>query len=170
MTNPNVVELDVQLELRDYLQANYWYLFNRMGFRWLLGLAILMLLMTFFAAFFVPDAWPGLFIPLMVPVGVLVGFLSVYFGARRAMKSNKALQEMVRYRFSAEGIDAVAPSSSGHVNWDVMFQAVETKHNFLIFIARNIMYTIPKRCFQDNHQMEVFRQLLREQLMERAKL
>jgi hypothetical protein len=168
MTGPKVVELDVQLELRDYLRANYWYLFNRMGFRWLLGLAIVMLPMTCFAAFFIPD-WPGLFVPLSVPVLALVVFVGVYFKARKGMKSNKGLQQMIHYRFSADGIDAVAPSSSGHVEWELLFQAVETKHNFLIFIARNLMYTIPKRCFQDSDQMADFRQLLRDHLAERAK-
>jgi hypothetical protein len=168
MTNQNIVELDVQLELRDYLRANYWYLFNRMGFRWLLGLAIVMLPLTGLAALFIPD-WSGLFVPLTLPLLVLVVFVGVYFKARNAMMSNKGLQQMIHYRFSPAGIDAEGPSSSGHVNWELLFQAVETKHNFLIFIARNLMYTIPKRCFQDSQQIEEFRELIREHLAEKAK-
>jgi hypothetical protein len=170
MTDRRVIELEVQLELRDYLQANYWYLFNRMPFGLLLVLAIVMVPLTCCAVFLFPQYWPGLLTPLVVPVGTLVVFLSVYFGARRSMKSNKALEQMVRYRFSPDGIDTVAPSSSGHVNWDLVFQAVETKHSFLVFIARSLMFVIPKRCFQDGEpQMEDFRQLLREQVAERAK-
>jgi hypothetical protein len=170
MTDRNVVELDVQLELNDFLRASYWYLFNKRRFGFFIGFSVFMLFMTVGVACFVPDAGFGLLVPLLIPLATLLMAVSTYFGAKRAMKSNKMLQQLVRYRFSPDGIDAVAPSSAGHVNWDLIREAVETKQSFLIFIAPQLMYTIPKRCFQGGEpQMEEFRQLLREQLAERAK-
>jgi hypothetical protein len=74
------------------------------------------------------------------------------------------------YRFSPDGIEAKAPTSSGQTSWVNVREACETKHNFVIFISHNLMYIIPKRCFEGPEQEAGFRELLREQLMERARV
>jgi len=170
MTNPRCVELDVKLELNDVLQATYWHLFNKRRFGWLIGFSVFLLLVTIGVAFLVPDAGFGLLFPLVLPLATLLIVVAPYFGAKRTMKSNKMAQQVIRYRFSPEGIDAIAPSSAGHVNWDLLLEAIETKHSFLLFISPQLMYTIPKRCFPGGElQMDEFRQLVREQLSEKAK-
>jgi hypothetical protein len=96
-------------------------------------------------------------------------FAGQYFNAKKQMASNKALSETIHYVFSQEGINATAASSSGSTAWHNVFEAHETGRNFLIFISKNMMYTIPKRCFHSTGQIEPFKTLLRAQLGAKAK-
>ena len=172
MNQQEPIQIDVLLEFRDFLRANYWYLFKK--FR-------LLFVMLFIGGVFYPilyfsgaageisnaqSYWgflviPGLFFFLL---------LSTYLGARRHMKSNRGIQEETRYSFSENGINAVAESSSGHTSWSNIRDAYETKNSFLLFISNNQMYTVPKRFFHSREQVDSFRQLLLSELQSRAKL
>ncbi len=77
------------------------------------------------------------------------------------MASNKSLQQEIHYSFSDDGIDAVAQSLNSHVDWENVYKVVETRHNFLVFLSRSLMYITPKRCFPSSEQIESFQHLLR---------
>lgn len=174
MADDETIDVDVLLELKDYLRANYWFLFRR--FR-------LLIIMLFFVAFVYPllyfsgamgepssnpneSNW-GFLVPIAV---LLILFASVFFGSRRSLASNKMLHEKIRYSFSEGGVQAVALSSSGSQKWETVREAIETRHNFLLFIADRLMYVLPKRCFNDENQISSFKELLRHRLGARAKL
>jgi len=148
MTDDKTIVVDVLLELKDYLRANYWFLFRR--FR-------LFIVLLFFVAFVYPvlyfsgamgdpsenpnhSNW-GFLIPGAV---LLILMVSVYFGSKKYVASNKLLQEEIRYSFSDAGIQAVAPSSSGFQKWNTLREAIETHRNFLLFIADRQMYVLQK--------------------------
>ncbi len=159
------------LELRDFLRATYWFLFKKFKLLFIL----LIIGCVVYPAFCLLGAGTknpnDNFWGLLIPFGMLVLLLgSTYFGARRQMASNKSLSEPHHYTFSENGIDAVAPSSSGHTSWSNFYEVYETKHNFLLFISRNMMYTIPKRCFRDSEQINSFKDLLKSKLSSKAKL
>ena len=159
------------LEFRDFLRANYWFLFKKFK----LLLVLLIIGCVVYPAFYIlgagtknPDdnSWG-----LLIPFGLLAFLLgSTYFGAKRQMASNKSLSEPHHYTFSENGIDSVAPSSSAHTSWSNIYEAYETKHNFLLFLSRNALYTIPKRCFRDSEQINAFKDLLKSELSSKAKL
>ena len=65
--------------------------------------------------------------------------------------------------------EATAASSSGYTAWKNIYEAHETRNNFLIFISKKMMYTIPKRYFESAEQVASFKKLLRSQLDKRAK-
>jgi len=165
------VELDVLLDFRDYLRANYWFLFRRFKLLFLIllfgGVVYPLLLLTGRLSGSPNDNYWGFLIPFGMLLFVIGG---IYFSAKRHMASNKGLSERIHYTFSENGIDALAPSSSGHTTWSNLYEAHETKNNFLLFISRNMMYTIPKRCFHDVEQISAFKDLLRSQLSSKAKL
>jgi len=172
MTEERTIQIDVLLELRDFLRANYWYLFKKLR---------LLFVMLFIGGIVYPfvyfvgatretaesqNYWGFLVIPALL----LLLLLSTYLGAKKHMKSNKGLQESTRYSFSEAGIDAVAASSSGHTSWSNIREAYETKNNFLLFISNNQMYTIPKRFFESGEQVNSFKLRLISELQSRAKL
>ena len=174
MTREHSVEIDVLLELRDYLRANYWFLFRKFKF----FLAIL---------FFVGVIYPILYSAgamgepaknpnesnwgFLIPWGILfVLIVGVYFNSKKSLASHKALQETIHYTFSDQGIGSDAPSSSGHHRWENLREAFETKHDFLLFLADRLMYVIPKKCFRDEQQIGEFKELLRGHLASKAKL
>jgi hypothetical protein len=170
MTTQTTVEIDVLLEFRDYLRANYWFLFHRfklvLGLLFFVGLFYPLLLVSRLASQRPTDNYWG----FLIPLGVLVFmFAGTYFNTKKHMASNRALRERVHYVFSETGIESTAPSTSGRTAWQNVYEAHEAKTNFLIFISKNMMYVIPKRCFHDAEQMASFKRLLRSQLNAKAK-
>ena len=166
----NTVEIYVLLELRDYLKANYWFMFRKFK---------LFLLIYIFGAVVYPlflllkgdaESQTTNYWGFLIPWGVLVlMFGGTYFNTKKQMASNRALNERVHYVFFENGIDATAPSSSGHTAWQNVYEAYETKSNFLIFLSKSMMYVIPKRCFDSAGQVASFKSLLRSQLAAKAK-
>lgn len=175
MTHGLEIELDVLLGLRDYLRASYWFLFKKLKlFFILIFVACVVYPILYLSGALVDRPRPetenvpwGLFVPVAI---LLLVLLTPYLSAKRNMASNKSIQERIRYSFSREGIRAIALSSSGYMAWDNIREAFETGQNFLLFISNNQMYTIPKRCFQDEEEMALFRHLLTEMLGSKAKL
>jgi len=163
------VEIDVLLELRDYLKANYWFIFRRFrlvllvfGFGAVYPLVLLILgeldtQNSGFWAYFLP------------PAMLAILFAATYFNTKKHMASNKSLSERVHYVFSESGIETTAPSFSGQIAWQNVYKAYETRSNFLIFISKNMMYIIPKRCFVSVEQIASFKTLVLSQLDQKAK-
>ncbi|MDT4967918.1 MAG: hypothetical protein QOJ64_2655 [Acidobacteriota bacterium] len=162
------MEIDVNLELEDYVRASYWFLFHKWSMKLLLFFAVLLTLVLFYARIADPNR-P--FFPVLIPaIAVLFMIVSTYLGVRKNMASNRSLREMFHYNFSEIGIDAVAQSSSGHTRWENILSAFETKRSFLLFVSRNQMYVIPKRSFRDAEQVASFRHLLVSHLGPKAEL
>jgi YcxB-like protein len=168
------IEIDVLLELRDYLRANYWFLFRK--FKLLIFLLLFIggiYPILYFSGLLLkssetdnPSIW-GFLIPWAIFLFLLAG---TYLGSKKSLASNRALQETIHYTFSLAGIQSDAQSSSGHQSWQNVRQAFETKTNFLLFLADRLMFVIPKRCLRDSAHEEAFRALLNDRLSERAKL
>jgi hypothetical protein len=167
-TTSETIELDVQLTERDYMLANYWYLFRNWSVRSLIPIASILLGVSIFLWIRNPRGIP--WIGFLLPAILIAMLISVYFGSKRSMASNKSLQALIHYRFTRDEIEAIASSSSGRTSWENIYAAHEAGRNFLIFISRNQMYTIPKRCFDHEEQIASFRTLLRDRLGERAHL
>ena len=164
----NTIEIDVLLGFRDYLKANYSFMFRKFKlFLLVFGFfAVYDLVLLIRAGASQPTKYWGLLIPWGV-LALMVG--GVYFNTKKHMASNRALSERIHYVFSENGIDATAPSSSGHTAWQNVYEAYETKTNFLIFISKSMMYVIPRRCFDSAEQIASFKSLVRSKLDAKAK-
>ena len=161
------INLSVLLEPRDYLRANFWFLFKNPLMKLLPIFATLLLVLSIYTWIQRPEQvpWHGFVLPGIV----IFSCLYTYMASNRSFANNKALQQTINYRFSSEGIDVSAAQSHGHMNWQGIVNAYETKHNFLLFISKNQMYTIPRRCL-DAEQINSFRSLLKDHLSSRAML
>lgn len=170
MATQTTVEIDVLLEFRDYLRANYWVIFHRfkllLGIFFFAGVVYPLLLLSGITSRLENDTYWGYLLPLAVLVLIFGG---AYYSAKKHMASNRALSERVHYVFSESGIEGTSPSTSGQTAWQNIYAAHETKTNFLIFLSKNLMYVIPKRCFDDADQVASFKRLLRSQLDAKAK-
>jgi YcxB-like protein len=96
--------------------------------------------------------------------------ITTYFSTKRQLASNKSLNQEHHYIFSYDGIVITTATSSSRTGWDIFREAFETKHNFILFISLNQMYIIPKRCFQQDNQIEQFKAILKDKLGAKAKL
>jgi hypothetical protein len=170
---PNI-DLTVRFELADYLRFNHWYYFRAWPMRVMMGIAGMALIFGLCGLAVWPhelarlEVLPFLF---FLPIVFFILYpAALYFGAKRSLATHRALQEPIAYRFSADGIELKALTSSSQMSWVNVYQACETKHDFIILISRNQAYVIPKRCFNDAEQQSAFRSLLRNQLEGRATL
>jgi YcxB-like protein len=170
MSHHAEIEIDVLLEFRDYLRANYWYLLHRYRllfvFLFIGGIVYPLLIITGRRSDLLGDNSWAYFIPWVM---ILLLFVTNYFAAKKHMRSNKPLSEKIHYVFSEQGFNTAASSFSGSTTWQNVFEARETGTNFLIFISNSIMYIVPKRCFRDVEQIQAFKQLVQAQLGPKAK-
>lgn len=54
-------------------------------------------------------------------------------------------------------------------HWEMIREAVETQHSFLLYLSRNQFLIIPRRCFQCGDDINRFRDLLKGILGAKAK-
>ena len=78
----------------------------------------------------------------------------LYANTKMLFAGKKFLQHPVRFIFSSEGVNAVAPGSPGETSWSAIPKAFELKDDFLIFYTSERMYTIPKRCFAGDGKLK----------------
>lgn len=162
-------ELDARVNFQDYWRATYSYMFLVSKFKVLLvgaaGGALIFLLLTILY----PQRKPAY--QLLVPLAALALLLLIlYLNTKYLYSTKKFLHANVRYVFSDQGVDAVAPLSPGWRSWDEMAKAFELKHDFVLFYSPERMYPIPKRCFQNPAELLRFREMLRAQMGSKARL
>jgi hypothetical protein len=175
MSHPESIEIDAQLGVNDVMRANYAPLLKGKRNR-ILVIVFALIFIVFPVVSFILESrdqdasggtsrWLSLMLLAIVPFAI--GF--TYFLARRSFYTNKSLQETFHYTFTEAGIDAAALSSSSRTSWENVWNALETRHDFFLFISDRVMYAVPKRCFTEE-DIEGFRTLLRSQLKTRAKI
>lgn len=103
----------------------------------------------------------------LLPI-LLVG--GIYSNIWRQAKTIERTLEPAKFAFSENGLETNSKSTSTKVTWDAFQKVQELKEDFLFYPQKNIFYTIPKRSFTNDLQIEDFRSLVREKLGKKAKL
>lgn len=178
MNSQNRIEADVLLDFKDLLRTNYWSLFRKFRLTISLFVIIGVVLATSYLFLILVSESPELSkdfssvaeIFLFLSAAMIIVLVSVYFSAKRYFASNKALQEKIHYIFSKDGIVSEAESSSSRFKWDLIREARETAHSFLLFIAHGQMIIIPRRSFASEEDIILMRELLRRELGRKAKM
>src|SRR5262245_17042813 len=118
------IEIDVQINLQDYLKANYWFLFRKMRALFLLlfipPLYIAMVIAQ--GKYKLDDNYWGLSAPWLI---LLVLMITTYFSTKRQLASNKSLNQEHHYIFSYDGIVITTSTSSSQTGWDIFREAFE---------------------------------------------
>jgi len=170
----DAISVEGQLRFSEFLSFNLWFIWRRFK---------RFLILIFFVAFVYPPlAIAGVLGPggkaaegkewayFIWPTILLLCFVGIYFGAKRAFSGNKLLNQPARFRFSSQGLDASGPLSSGTCKWEGILSAEESHSLFLLFFGEQQAYIVPKRYFGDASVLPQFRELLRAQLGGRARL
>ena len=163
------IELTVRVDFQDYWRATSAYMLRHFRLKWLIVSAGLYLALFLYLNF--TNAYRGQTYPLLIPLAAL-GFVyaMLYLNTKMLFAGKKFLQYPVRFVFSSEGVNAIAAGSPGETSWSAIPKAFELKDDFLIFYTAERMYTIPKRVFAGDEELERFRQMLAEHLGTKAKL
>jgi hypothetical protein len=86
----------------------------------------------------------------------------------KAYYANPAMQGQQTYEFTPEGLRMVGPLSSVFVAWPGILSARETDEFLLFFVQKNLAYYLPKRTVASISDLEKLRELVRQNLGERA--
>jgi YcxB-like protein len=87
---------------------------------------------------------------------------------RRLYAGTPALAGAKRYEFNEEGLTLSNASASHLLRWSAFVQAAETPEFFLLYYSKGCAYYLPRRGIGSETQVDAVRQLLRDQLGERA--
>jgi hypothetical protein len=166
------IEINVQLEFKDFWRVLFGETLKNFWFIYLLTLVIsLPLLAIFFYALFTSPGRikfsPVIILPLLPLLTVLVIQWSVYSAAKR---SRDAVKGTTRWLFSEDGFETFTPIARSENGWQTLEKVKEKKDCFLLYPQNNIFMVIPHRFFEGESQIEEFRELVKEQLGSKAKL
>lgn len=163
-----VIELDIQLTFKDCLRAAYWYSWRRRTITLPFLILCLILLIAFSVS--VTLMFPRSAIWLFIPwVCQLFTAASPYLWVRGATRANNDILAPKHWTFSSDGISMLGSGSSNSTGWEKIRHAYESKHNILLERSPLRFFTIPKRYFLNEGQLQDFKDLLRISLSESAK-
>ena len=80
--------------------------------------------------------------------------------AEAAYREHKAVRDSVIMGFDDEGVEASAESGSFRLKWEDFVKYQENKNMFLLYESRAFMRMVPKRAFEDDAELDDFRQHL----------
>ena len=164
MTSATTIEVEVRLNMGDLYRAYCRALLRKLWFlpAVILALFIVLQVLLIFSPGGTRDVERNAR-PLYYVLGAFcfVIFVSPYFSARSTLRNSKTLQGTIRYVFSENGMDVVAPGASGHNDWSTIHRVVETPRALMIYPSKSIMCLVPKRSFADYGSFATVRQLIR---------
>lgn len=175
MSENQKIEIEVINTANDYRRVLLMQSYKKFAIAGILYLIVVipMLWLTFFGAGANPlDGKNKSVIYVMILFAVLPILIAsgIYLNIWRQSKAIEKTLEPVNFIFSTDELEIKSKSSSAKTTWDSLQKIQELKEDFLFFPQNNIFYTVPKRSFQSDFQIEDFRNLVREKLGKKAKL
>lgn len=80
----------------------------------------------------------------------------------KQLESNKALQKGLKYIINSDGINCTGDFGNSTYKWQDLYTVRETKKCFLLYLANNQAYYLPKRCFAGEEEMNLARELFKQ--------
>jgi hypothetical protein len=99
---------------------------------------------------------------LLVAAVSLASFLLPYLRVRATFRKSPAIRRPRRLTFSAEGIRFESEDARGEYKWSLFMRIIETRKLFLLLQTAHAATYIPKRCFLSASDVELLRQLIRD--------
>ena len=99
---------------------------------------------------------------LFWPLTLAVIHAFAYYGAWNLARSKPSALQPVTYEFSPDGISHIGPETSGRAAWTTYLRIRETPEQFLLYVQGQLANVLPKRAFQSEAEVQLFRELVRE--------
>jgi YcxB-like protein len=177
-TKMQSIKVDVLLSLKDYLRANYWTLFKKYKLTEILILAFI--IVGSVGVFLFPEVFKNNtttrnsnFLVVLLGAFLMIHLFVVgwtYWETKQSLESKKSLFDTYHYIFTKEKIEVSSRLFFSRYNWEMIRDAIETQHNFLLYVSRNQFLIIPRSCFQNSDEINQFKDLLKDILGSKAKI
>jgi hypothetical protein len=175
MSENEIIEIEVTNTAQDYRRVLFLQSYKKVLIAGILYLVVVtpMLWLTFFGAGANPfEEKNGSIILVMIFFALLPVLIAVaiFWNIYKQAKMIGQTLTTAKFIFSSEGVESNSATSQVKVDWKTFEKIQELKEDFLFFPQKNFFYTIPKRFFQNENQIAVFKSLVRENLGVKAKL
>ena len=174
------VEVELRFEVNDYIRASTRLLFSKPTFVGILALTGLFVLYAMYTIIRdIASMGAGQALAAQAPI-LLFALIPVvlWFSLRRQgariLARQRATEERITYIFSDDGFLQRVSSREGRDEhsggWDTFAKVMETPDDFLLLLPRQGGVFLPKRCFGSDEKIALFRDLVRRNMGDRAKL
>ncbi len=162
------IEIEVELTFDDFF---YTIVSRSFNVRWIFVIAafivIIPLVFSLIFLAYVKGDWLFTLIILGLPILIFAGlFYQYYRVAKRLAAKSKA---KIQWSFSDFGYEIVSENGTANISWKAPEEIIETKTHFLLIVQKPNFVIIPKRFFKES-QITAFRELVRRNLGDKAKL
>ena len=171
-----IIEIEVDLIPDDYRRTLYWYHKTRLIINGLIA-TFIGIVCGFAGVYFMvtsvalePSFANVFLIILAILLPGLFFLLAAHLNIRSQVKNIMRMVETTKFTFTSHRLEMVSHSSSSQIAWRKLFKVCETKDAFIFFVQKNLFYPVPKRFFQNPQQVDEFRELLVDNLGDKAKL
>ena len=169
------IEIDVEFTEVDFWRVSFASRIKRFLLVTSIYLPIALLIM-YFAAFgaganpFAEKNWAILIVLFVICAIPFVFLPAAYFSLRKLAKKLAKATEKTHFTFSENEVETKSSSRSSKLSWGNYEKIQETKEDFVCYLNNYSFHPIPKHCFKNEQQTNEFRELVRAQLGDKAKL
>jgi hypothetical protein len=173
-----MLTVEVTYDARDYARANT-FIINRKPAMWIIRAfpAAVVIGMAIWLYQVAREDWEWWAAPAFLGL-LLYIYLGLYFMQRwnlrrifRAhLRSSPSAQSVQVFNFAEDGIRMTGALHNLEIKWDAIVKALESRHDFFLYFAKNSAYFLPKRAFESAEHQSELRGLLKRKLGESAKL
>jgi hypothetical protein len=103
----------------------------------------------------------ALFILLLIIPLALLGLINK---AKKEFKSNYSLSKEVIVKFEDSGFKLTTEHECNDYDWNYLYSVREIKKGFVLYYSANTAFALPKRCFNSEQEMNLFKELVLEHL------
>jgi len=101
------------------------------------------------------------YLPIIVILYTLIFTpITVWFSANKNLKNSALLKENVTYHFSSEIFHVTGETFESKMQWSMIKSVMELKHWYILYLAKNRGYYIPKYAFETAVDESQFRQII----------
>lgn len=163
---PQILNIEVELTLRDTLRAGYQVFARRARILIVVYCGLVLAAIVFLAVASMGQAArggaPGLVVAgitaaLLLPA-VAIGL--IYWSAKSGFERQGAGSHQMHFHFCPDGVGVRSESTRGWFGWESLDGMLETSSSFLLFASPQEYFLIPKRCLDGGPQMSLLRAML----------
>lgn len=144
------ISFSIKLELKDYRNFNFSYLYGGAKGKMYIIVAILILFgCAYYLKYLINYGKELTLLNVLLPFLPVVYFvlmpILIFFQSKNIFKSDKLLSNEQNYSFNNDGFTISNDSLNAKISYDKIFLARENKNYLFIFTAKNKAFIIPKK-------------------------
>lgn len=158
---------------QDYIDFNFYYLWERPERRWTRILSRILPVPLFMALISTPISDYGSVEILFI---LFIFFISMFFTPYMRWRNNIRIRRVIRsgkntdmvgirtVQFTNEGVIETTNHSTGEIKWTAFEYLRETQKHLFLFVTVNQAIILPKRIFSPLDEVEVIKKLIYEKI------